>query len=258
MADALQDQFKSVFSDPDCISVDYHGHEDTANNNNQPRIQSFYFTVQDIIKAIAEIKSLSSSGEDGITASLLKNCKDSLAYPIYLIWKNSFDSGFIHPTFLTQMITPVHKKGSKSKPENYRPISLTSHIIKIFERIVRDKLVDFLESNHLLNSFQHGFRHGRSCLSELLVHFDDILTHLNQGNDVDVIYLDFAKAFDKVDHNVLLQKVHDLGIHGKLFEWIKSFLVIDSKKLSLMAFNPTSHSSSVESPKEQYLDPSYS
>ena len=224
IANALQDQFKSVFSDPDSINVADYDCGDAGSNPESPKIQSFHFSIEDILKAITEIKSSSSSGEDGISATLLKNCKGSLSYPIYLIWKMSFDSGFIHKTFLTQMITPIHKKGSKSKPENYRPISLTSHIIKIFERIVRDKLVHFLESNNLLNSFQHGFRHGRSCLSELLAHFDDMLVNLNQGNDIDVIYLDFAKAFDKVDHNILLKKIRCMGISGKLYDWIKSFL----------------------------------
>ena len=224
MADALQNQFKSVFSDPNTINADELNCEDTRNHPDNPTIQSFDFTIEDIIKAICEIKSSSSSGEDGITASILKSCKDGLAYPIYLIWKSSFNSGFIYQKFLTQMITPVHKKGSRSKPVNYRPISLTSHIIKIFERIVRDKLVNYLESNNLLHSFQHGFRHGHSCLSELLAHYDDLLTNLSQGNDVDVIYLDFAKAFDKVDHRVLLKKIRALGISGKLYKWIKSFL----------------------------------
>ena len=233
MADALQEFFKSIFSDPDCINADDYNINSmhTFNNPSHPTLEWFNFTIKDIMKAISEIKSSSSSGEDGFSASFLKNCKESLSYPIYLIWKQSLDSGFIHKSFLSQMITPVHKKGSKSKPENYRPISLTSHITKIFERIVRDRLVHFLEQNNLLNSFQHGFRHGHSCLSELLVHFNDILTDLNQGNDVDVIYLDFAKAFDKVDHKVLLKKIQHLGISGKLYEWIKSFLSNRSQKV---------------------------
>ena len=91
--------------------------------------------------------------------------------------------------------------------------------------------MDFLECNHLLNPFQHGFRHGRSCLSELLVHFDDILADLSQGKDVDVIYLDFAKAFDKVDHKLLLRKIRCMGITGKLYEWLKSFLSNRSQKV---------------------------
>ena len=119
------------------INIDEYDCEEAADNLGNPSLSTFIFTVRDIMKAINEIKSSSSAGEDGITALLLKNCKDTLSYPIYLIWKYSFESGTIHKMFLTQMITPVHKKGSRLKPENYRPISLTSHIIKTFERIVR-------------------------------------------------------------------------------------------------------------------------
>ena len=123
------------------------------------------------------------------------------------------------------MISPIHKKGSKAVPENYRPISLTSHVIKVFERIVRDKLVHYLETNHLICHNQHGFRKGRSCLSELLIHFDDILSNRNEGKDTDAIYLDFEKAFDKVDHDLLLKKLTSYGIKGKLHTWIKAFLL---------------------------------
>jgi hypothetical protein len=85
-------------------------------------------------------------------------------------------------------------------------------------------LVDFLESNKLLSLTQHGFRKGRSCLTQLLQHYDSILRNLNEGFETDVIYLDFAKAFDKVDHNIPLQKLHNYGIRGNLYEWIKAFL----------------------------------
>ena len=97
-----------------------------------------------------------------------------------------------------QSITPIFKKGDKSDPGNYRLISLTSHLIKIFERVIRNKLVCHLESNSILSNKQHGFRKGCSCLTHLLKHIDDIIQSLLNGNDHDVIYLDFAKAFDKV------------------------------------------------------------
>ena len=92
--------------------------------------------------------------------------------------------------------------GSKAIPKNYRPIALTSHLIKIFEKVIRNKLVSYLEQNNLLNATQHGFRIGRSCLSQLLEHFDKITKLMEDGHDVDVVYVDFAKAFDKVDINI--------------------------------------------------------
>ena len=109
--------------------------------------------------------------------------------------------------------------------KNYRPVALTSHLIKIFEKVVRGHLVYFIESNDLMNPNQHGFRAGHSCLSQLLQHHDTITKILEEGWNVDVVYLDFAKAFDKVDLNIVLQKLHDLGVVGKLFCWIRGFLV---------------------------------
>ena len=103
-------------------------------------------------------------------------------------------------------ITPIHKGGDKGEPKNYRPIALTSHIIKLFEKVVRKNIVNFMEANDLYNEGQHGFRSGRSCISQLLAHHEKILRHMESGADVDVVYLDFAKAFDKVDQQQELLK----------------------------------------------------
>ena len=107
---------------------------------------------------------------------------------------------------------------------NYRPIPLTSTIIKVFERIVRKQVVAFLTRKCHLNNTQHGFRCARSCLSALLVVFDDILHMLSSDCTVDMIYLDFSNAFDNVDHGILLHKLKDIGITVKLGIWFFQFL----------------------------------
>ena len=134
------------------------------------------------------------------------------------------DSGDIPLKLKTANIIPIHKGGNRDVPKNYRPIALTSHLIKIFEKVVRRYLVNYLEDHGLMNDGQHGFRSGRSCLSQLLAHYDTILSGLEDGGGVDVVYLDFAKAFDKVDHGITLQKLHELGVSGKVGNWIKEFL----------------------------------
>ena len=103
-------------------------------------------------------------------------------------------------------------------------MSLTSHVIKIYERVQRKQIVAHLEENNLLNSKQHGFRSGKSCLTQLLHHFDDIIEALSNGDDMDAIYLDYAKAFDKVDHQLLIKKLQLYGFHPKIIIWIESFL----------------------------------
>ena len=164
-------------------------------------------------------------GPDEIPVSLLKNCKEAIAEPIHLIWKKSFSSGIVPSSYKFSHIFPLHKKDSRALPANYRPISLTSHVIKIFERVIRKKLVEYLEINDLICNKQHGFRSGRSCLTQLLHHFDDVLEALANNSDFDSIYLDYAKAFDKVDHKLLLRKLQLYGIHPKILNWIESFLI---------------------------------
>ena len=85
-------------------------------------------------------------------------------------------------------------------------------------------MFSFLKENNLYNPSQHGFRSGRSCLSQLIEHLDNVISILEKGENVDVVYLDFSKAFDKVDFKVALNKINKLGIKGKLYKWIKSFL----------------------------------
>ena len=140
------------------------------------------------------------------------------------MWDYSFQSGCIPSSYKKALISPIFKKKSRSIAINYRPISITPHEIKIFERIIRDRLTFYLESNDLLSKFQHEFRKGKSCLTQLLKHLENIIVNLMSNAETDSIFLDFAKAFDKVDHQILLQKIRNLGITGKLYDWLAEFL----------------------------------
>jgi len=121
-------------------------------------------------------------------------------------------------------VSPIFKKGVKSQTSNYRPVSLTSQVSKVIESVLRDAIVSHLETNELIRDSQHGFRKGRSCLTNLLVFLDKVTKYIDDGYSVDVIYLDFAKAFDKVPHQRLLDKLKGHGINGKVFNWIESWL----------------------------------
>ena len=124
--------------------------------------------------------------------------------------------------------------------------------MKVFEKVVRKKIVNFFDENNSFNVNQHGFRSGRSCLSQLLAHYDYILSQLEQGNNVDIIYLDFAKAFDKVDHGILLHKLRAMGIKGKLGT-TTLFSQIGTNMLLSIEVNRVNHLLSVECHKEVYL-----
>ena len=101
-------------------------------------------------------------------------------------------------------ITPIWKGGNRTLPANYRPVALIGHLSKLMERVVRLQLVSHLETNNLLDSAQHGARAGQSTLSQLITQYDKLLTLLENGGNAEVVYLDFSKAFDLVDHFILL------------------------------------------------------
>ena len=217
-AETLRKQFESVFiRDNDEMSVE----EDLPN---VPLMSNITFSEEDIVNSIKELRPHAAAGPDEVPAVLLKNCIASLKMPIKLLWETSLQKGEIPKILKSGLISPIYKGGDRSLPQNYRPVSLTSHITKIFEKIVVKYINEFLTSNNLFNENQHGFRNGRSCLSQLLAHQNLIIEGLEDGWDVDVIYLDFAKAFDKVHHGILIRKIKEIGIRGKVLNWLKAFL----------------------------------
>lgn len=220
LTNILQAQFVSSFSNPSNPEKKIPSLLDSV----QDSLSDINLSLEDIIRAIDEIDINASCPVYSIPAPVLKNCKQELAVPLLIMWKNSISVGEVPLFYKKQLITPAYKKGSRAFPVNYRPISLTAHEIKIFERIIRDRLVNYLDKNNFLSHLQHGFRKGKSCLTQLLKHYDNILSNLLANEETDSIFLDFAKAFDKVDYEILLQKIKNLGITGKLFNWISDFL----------------------------------
>ena len=132
------------------------------------------------------------------------------------------DTGKLPNIWKLANLTALFKKGSKTDPLNYRPVSLMCIICKVFERIVKSSIVTFVETK--ISYQQHGFVKSKSCLTNLLETMDSILEILDQGSPVDILYFAFKKAFDRVPHNRLLLKLKCLGIEGKLLNTIKDFL----------------------------------
>ena len=222
MAEILQNQYAASWSTPQLQSN--NGKPPPKSNPPEKKLEDLEFDIVDVIEAINSLPKNSTPGPDGVGAFILKDIKSAIAVPLYILWRKSLNDGKIPDIMKEANVIPIYKKGSKKLPENYRPISLTSHVIKVFEKIIKNGIVNFLENNNLLNNFQHGFRKRRSCLTELLDYYNNILDSVIHGKNVDVVYLDFSKAFDKVDHRIILQKAKKLGINGKLLNWIKQFL----------------------------------
>ena len=173
--------------------------ENDSEAENENEIDTIIFTHEDIGDQISQLSDWSGPGPDGVPAILLKKARTTVSIMLNNIFQHSFQNSEIPDILKIGFICPILKpNSSREKPAAWRPVSLTSHIIKTFERVIRRKIVAFLEANNLMDTNQHGSRKGRSCLSQLLEHHDEILRMLEDGSNVDVIYTDFEKAYEKL------------------------------------------------------------
>ena len=252
MSELISEQYTSVFNKtPDIVESSF----DIFPENKQFELDDINLNDKMFLEAIKELKPNSSPGPDGMPSILLIKCKEIYAHVLRLLWQKCFDCETTPEILRQPEVVPLYKGGDKTKAKNYRPVSLTSHLIKVFEKVLKNIIVEHMERSEYFNPNQHGFRKGRSCLSELLEHYEDILNQLEKGNGVDVIYLDFAKAFDKVDFQILLHKLKNVGIGGKIGRWIYSFLYGRTQKVLVNGHK--SHPSSVTSgvPQGSVLGP---
>ena len=157
-----------------------------------------------IAKKIKKMKDNKSPGVDGIPPKLLKEIVEQISTPLTKLFNLSLEEGIIPSEWKEANITPLFKKGSRNKQDNYRPVSFTSVVCKLFETLIRDHMVEFLVKHKLINTSQHGFLKATSCLTNLLCFLEEITKWVDDGSPVDVVYLDFQKAFDKVPHQRLL------------------------------------------------------
>lgn len=155
---------------------------------------------------------------------LFKQLADVLCFPMAFIFDASFKAGVLPTCWLDATVSPVFKKGVTSQPENYRPISLTCVCCRVMERIINKEMLDYLHCNRLITPAQHGFLKKHSTCSNLLESVRDWSVTLNRRLSVDVIYIDFRKAFDSVSHPKLITKLNSVGISGNLLNWITAFL----------------------------------
>ena len=163
MAETLSAQYASLFSQPKFTDKDLSGLFPDEMSSPE-KIVAIPFTEVELMKAMSDVQPNSAAGPDGFPAMLFKKCSSTLAHPLFMIWRDSLDSGIIPDTCKTANITPIHKGKSRAVPKNYRPVALTSLLIKTFEKVVRRHLVNHMKVNELFNPSQPGFRNGRSCL----------------------------------------------------------------------------------------------
>lgn len=178
--------------------------------------------VEHILKHLNPNKA---AGPDNIQNDILKNCASSLCVPLAKFFKRSFLEGTLPKEWKLAAVIPVYKKkGSRSDPTNYRPISLTSSVCKVMERVINDELLHYLLSNELLTNNQFGFLPGHSTNDQLSFLLHELHAAANHRKVTLACFLDLAAAFDTVPHAAILHKLPTYGIRGHLFQWISNFL----------------------------------
>ena len=209
----------------------------------------------DVKTALMKLDASKSMGPDMVHPKVLTVLSDNTNFVTALtfLYNRCYAEGKIPQIWKTASVTPLHKKGPKTEASNYRPKSLTSVLCKIYEKFVRSHIMKFVENK--ISPKQHGFLSGKSCLSNLLEAVDSINDMLAEGEDVDIFFLDFQKAFDSVPHHRLLIKLQNLGIRGKPLNVIADFLSDRSFTVSVGNARSSTHKVKSGVPQGSVLGP---
>ena len=212
-------------------------------------------TEQILFQKLELLDISKSPGLDNIHPKILKMFSHHFSILLSILFSKSILTGVLPSDWKNAYIIPIHKKDSKQHAKNFRPISITSSIIKLFESIIKPHIVDHLIKNDIIHPDQHGFIPGRSTISNLLEVLENWTLSLDNILDVVIVYIDFEKAFDKVQHNILLDKLDAVGIRGNLLNWLECFLTNRTQSVKLR--QSLSNSSSLTSgiPQGSVLGP---
>ena len=223
-AAVFSDYFSANFNIDDCSNPDPFKLSLSA-------LENFEIDPYIVFTYLDRLEPKISCTPEGIPQLFLKRCALSLALPLSLIFKRSLRFGQIPNPWKEAIITPVFKKGRRDLVSNYRPVSLTSAVCRVFERIICFHILNHLNFHKLLCKEQFGFVKRKSCLTQLLLTFNDWFSMLKRKMSFDCVYIDFRKAFDHVIHRKLLIKLDSYGIKGDLLNWISSYLLGRSQKV---------------------------
>lgn len=181
-------------------------------------------TDVEILDIINSLKNKKSSGYDEISVNILKDCAKEISSPLSYIINNSFLHGIFPGNLKLAVVKPIYKKGDPALPESYRPISLLPTFSKIFEKAMCTRLMSFFSAHKLINPSQHGFLAGKSIETAVYDFVNEIVAHFESGHIALGSFLDLSKAFDCLDHALLLEKLERYGIRGRPLEWVQSYL----------------------------------
>ena len=208
VAEALNSQYTSQFTREPDDPLPY------INGQPVPSMPDIEFTAPGIEKLLNNLNPAKASGPDMAPARILKLASKELAQVLSLIYQQSYDTGQVPSDWQKENITAVFRKGDKTNPANYRPVSLTCIVYKSMEHTIYSQIMNHLDRHNILVEFQHGFRANHSCETQLLNTVED-LSRILDLKTTDLLILDFRKAFDTVAHRRLLHKIQHYGVAGK-------------------------------------------
>ena len=217
MANCLGKFFSSIVNNS--TSSNHYPHQ-TSNSS----IDTVFLSLDVVLQYIKALKRNGSPGPENIHPIFIRKCSTNLAYPLLLLFKLSISEGKLPSAWKHALITPLYKGGLHSDPSNYRPISITSNIGKILERIVTDYMMQYCLNNNIISKDQYGFVPGKSTCHQLVFVYDQIISWYDEGCVIDVVYFDLQKAFDSIPHVILIEKLECLGFGGEFLRWVQDFL----------------------------------
>lgn len=231
---------------------------DFINYCGKPLKNSMYcdpVTNDELLKLINMLKNGKSPGPDNIGPKLLKQVSHVLVNPLVYMYNLSIETGIVPEKLKIAKIVPIYKSGDSSLPCNYRPISLLSLFDKLLEKIMATRLTKYLDAHNVLYKYQFGFRKNYSTVLAVIDVVEEILEHLDKQDIGIGIYLDLKKAFDTVDHTILLYKMYNYGIRGVVYDWFSSYLYNRQQYTSIQNYVSDNDTVSCGVPQGSVLGP---
>ncbi|CAB3987788.1 RNA-directed DNA polymerase from mobile element jockey, partial [Paramuricea clavata] len=233
VADTFNRFFFSSYSTPEVGNPQVHSNDQHYHPSSPiPSLSQISLDSVDVLAAIKTIDSSKAQGPDKIPAKILVECAEQISPSLTDLFNLSLQSGTLPTEWKLANIVPLLKKAPAEKVENYRAISLLSLVSKLLKRCILNKIIDHIASN--LSNLQFGFLKGRSTTSQLLSVYHKIQEAMDAGIQTDMVFLDFSKAFDFVNHHKLIFKLKLFGITGKLHEWLKDYLSNRSQQTTVL------------------------